>query len=94
MAKAYLITNPSGNTSGVTSRQYDYFAAQEGYTGHIVGDDGDQPAEPESSPDPDLESAYPKHTGGGWYELSDGSKVQGKQKARQAETRLKAEFDG
>lgn len=27
------------------------------------------------------ESAYPKHVGGGWYELADGSKVQGKDEA-------------
>ena len=24
---------------------------------------------------------YPKHTGGGWYELSNGNKVQGKENA-------------
>ncbi|QNG60386.1 hypothetical protein H4O14_02340 [Bacillus sp. PAMC26568] len=24
---------------------------------------------------------FPKHTGGGWYELADGSKVQGKEEA-------------
>lgn len=31
---------------------------------------------------------YPKHTGGGWYELSDGSKVQGKKEATAAEKKL------
>ena len=32
---------------------------------------------------------YPKHTGGGYYELSNGEKVQGKQKAVEAEEALK-----
>lgn len=27
---------------------------------------------------------YPKHVGGGWYELPDGSRVQGKEDAEQA----------
>jgi len=27
------------------------------------------------------ESEFPKHTGGGWYELSDGQKIQGKEEA-------------
>lgn len=31
---------------------------------------------------------YPKHVGGGHYELSDGSKVQGKEKAAEAEKAL------
>lgn len=28
---------------------------------------------------------FPKHTGGGWYELSNGDKVQGKDEAEKAE---------
>lgn len=32
---------------------------------------------------------YPKHTGGGYYELSNGEKVQGKQKAVEVEEALK-----
>ncbi|WP_085521412.1 hypothetical protein [Tuberibacillus sp. Marseille-P3662] len=31
---------------------------------------------------------YPKHVGGGWYELSDGEKVQGKDEAQEAEKAL------
>jgi uncharacterized protein YwgA len=31
---------------------------------------------------------YPKHTGGGWYELSNGEKVQGKEEADKAEAAL------
>ena len=31
---------------------------------------------------------YPKHTGGGYYELSNGEKVQGKEKAIEAEKAL------
>ena len=30
-------------------------------------------------------SDFPKHTGGGWYELSNGEKVQGKDEAEKAE---------
>lgn len=32
---------------------------------------------------------YPIHTGGGWYELSNGEKVQGKEEAQQAEDALR-----
>lgn len=32
---------------------------------------------------------YPVHTGGGYYELSNGDKVQGKDKAIEAEQKLK-----
>jgi hypothetical protein len=32
--------------------------------------------------------SYPKHTGGGWYELSNGEKVQGKDEAIAAEKKL------
>jgi len=31
---------------------------------------------------------FPKHTGGGWYELSNGEKVQGKDEAITAEKEL------
>jgi len=31
---------------------------------------------------------FPKHTGGGYYELSNGEKVQGKEKANEAEQAL------
>ncbi|MDF9520769.1 hypothetical protein P5815_09410 [Bacillus cereus] len=34
-------------------------------------------------------STFPKHTGGGWYELSNGEKVQGKEEAMSAERSLK-----
>lgn len=35
------------------------------------------------------EMEFPKHTGGGHYELSNGEKVQGKEKAIEAEKALK-----
>lgn len=38
---------------------------------------------------PESVETFPKHTGGGHYELSDGSKVQGKDKAVEAEEALK-----
>jgi len=31
---------------------------------------------------------YPKHTGGGWYELSNGDKKRGKEEAIKAEKAL------
>ena len=34
------------------------------------------------------EDVYPKHTGGGWYELSNGEKVRGKEEAIKAEKEL------
>jgi hypothetical protein len=34
---------------------------------------------------------FPKHTGGGWYELSNGEKVQGKEEAETAEKELNKE---
>lgn len=40
----------------------------------------------ENKATPDQE--YPKHTGGGWYKLSDGTKVQGKEEAIEAEKEL------
>lgn len=35
-----------------------------------------------------IEDVYPKATGGGWYELSNGEKVQGKKEAVEAEKKL------
>lgn len=34
------------------------------------------------------QSNFPKHIGGGWYELSNGEKIQGKDDALQAEKEL------
>ena len=33
---------------------------------------------------------FPKHTGGGWYELSNGEKIQGKDEALEAEAQLQS----
>ena len=38
--------------------------------------------------DEGIEKEYPKHTGGGWYELSNGEKVQGKEVAEDLEKEL------
>lgn len=35
------------------------------------------------------EGEFPKHTGGAWYELSNGEKIQGKDEAIAAEAELK-----
>lgn len=45
--------------------------------------------EPENnSPEVDAKETYPVHTGGGYYTLSNGEKVQGKDKAEAAEKAL------
>jgi len=36
----------------------------------------------------DQSDQFPRHTGGGYYELSNGDKVQGKEKANEAEQAL------
>ena len=36
----------------------------------------------------EVAAKYPKHTGGGWYELSNGEKVQGKEDAEEAQAKL------
>ncbi|MFJ7831795.1 hypothetical protein ACIQXU_16415 [Peribacillus sp. NPDC097284] len=36
----------------------------------------------------EVESEFPKHMGGGWYELSNGEKVQGKEEASVAEKKI------
>lgn len=41
--------------------------------------------ETELSKESESKEAYPKHTGGGWYELSSGEKVQGKKEAQKLE---------
>lgn len=43
----------------------------------------------EKKDDDKAESKFPKHSGGGWYELSNGEKVQGKDEALEAEKELK-----
>lgn len=56
-----------------------------------VKDDGIQDQAIEQPKQDPLEiSDYPKHTGGGWYELSNGEKTQGKDEAVAAENELKS----
>jgi hypothetical protein len=45
--------------------------------------------EPEASKESSEESEFPKHTGGPWYMLSNGEKIQGKDEAVAAEAELK-----
>lgn len=47
----------------------------------------DEPEESESTGNEE----FPKHTGGGFYELSNGEKVKGKEAAVEAENALKGE---
>ena len=56
----------------------------------------EEPEEPEPEPEePDDPGdvgegveGYPQHVGGGYYELSNGERVQGKESAEQAESEL------
>lgn len=51
-----------------------------------VSDEGEQEtSEDEASV---VSTRYPKHNGGGWYELSNGETVQGKDAAIEAEAKL------
>jgi hypothetical protein len=51
-----------------------------------VGTDPEPQENPKGESD---ESEFPKHTGGAWYELSNGEKIQGKDEAITAEAELK-----
>lgn len=58
----------------------------------IIEELDDIQAAEESEPEQEAETVeYPNHIGGGNYELSDGSKVKGKQAAIDAENTLSAE---
>jgi hypothetical protein len=45
--------------------------------------------EPSTSRESSEENEFPKHTGGPWYVLSNGEKIQGKEEAIAAEANLK-----
>lgn len=70
MAKAYLITNPTGNTCGVSKKRYEKLIDREGYSGEII------------------DKSYPIDKGAGWYELSNGESVRGKEQAEQKQAEL------
>lgn len=57
-----------------------------GYAEEVVDEPEPEPA-PEPEPEPEGEE-FPVHRGAGWYELSDGSTVRGKDEAQQAEAEL------
>ncbi len=59
--------------------------AQSGYhvTSEVVNFDVGGKPQPEG-----LKQTYPIHAGGGWYTLSNGEKVQGKEAAEEAEAAL------
>ena len=44
----------------------------------------DTDSNPEKKPDLPQKQSEPKHTGGGWYELEDGTRIRGKEAAYQA----------
>ena len=72
------------------------YLAHEGFQPGGDGAGVDETSEPELVPDGEQEqeaevaATHPRHMGGGYYELSDGSKIRGKQKAADAEAALTA----
>lgn len=53
-----------------------------------IPDRGDPIPIPDPQPEPVPEGFEPQHIGGGFYELSDGSRVQGKKAAAEAQAKL------
>jgi hypothetical protein len=51
----------------------------------------DEVSKEEASSENETKSEFPKHTGGGYYELSNGEKVKGKDEAAAAEKELAKE---
>lgn len=54
----------------------------------FIGGEGVSSEAPESEEEVTEETEYPLHTGGGYYELSNGERVQGKEEAEKAEQAL------
>lgn len=48
----------------------------------------DEPSEPAPEPEPADDGEFPRPTGAGWYELSNGDKVRGEDEAAEAEAAL------
>lgn len=75
----YYVKNPSGGVSTTTEKIYNRLLANDEYECWTVDPYENLPPEVEEVL---LESAdYPVDNGAGWYELSDGSTVRGKDKA-------------
>ena len=51
-------------------------------------EDQENDKQPQNTDEDGSESEYPKRTGGSWYELSNGEKVQGKDEAVEAQQEL------
>lgn len=54
----------------------------------IIHEDEDESGNKDSGTENVKGSDFPKHTGGGWYELSNGEKMQGKDEAIEAQNEL------
>jgi hypothetical protein len=90
-----LRTYRRGNTfpakGEVGQERIDELSGQDNDVGYAlikkVGTDPEPQEDPKENPK--VESEFPKHTGGAWYELSNGEKIQGKDEAVAAEAELK-----
>jgi uncharacterized protein YwgA len=65
-----------------------------GFIEEVSGKEIDQNGQEQQQQEEKMDTAekdseeFPKHTGGGWFELSNGEKVQGKEEAEKAEADL------
>lgn len=83
----YYVKNPSGNVSDVTEKIYKQRQRNDEYKCWTEDPYKEVPKEVEDNAVEDT-TEYPVRTGGSWYLLSNGEKVQGKQEAIEAEKAL------
>lgn len=82
----YYVKNKSGNISDVTERIYKRCQKDDEYECWTEDPYKSVPKEVEDNAEPEKE--YPVRTGGSWYLLSNGEKVQGKKEAIEAQKAL------
>ena len=83
------IQNEPVNTRAAITRRLGALCREMANAGYRVLDiEADYEYAPASTAAPEATDEFPKHTGGGWYELSNGEKVQGKTEALEAEAAL------
>jgi hypothetical protein len=74
----------------VNQERIDELLGKGNAVGHTLIQEVGTSQEPQDESDGGIdEEEFPKHTGGAWYELSNGEKIQGKDEALEAEAELK-----
>ena len=80
----YLVKNESGAENQVTEKMYNYCKGKKEYRCRTIGQESIKPLEP-------VKEQWPqKDENSSWYTLSNGKRVQGEEKA----TNAQAELDG